>query len=141
MAQKYPLKLREYSPGKYRSAEFELSDFVGVNDGGTGATNAVDALSNLGGIPLTQKAASNGVCPLDGGLFVPEVHLPDSFKPQVYNVANVAARLALTVQEGDEAIQSDDNSHWIYNGSAWLERPGHKILLADGVTLKRLVRD
>lgn len=36
-------------------------------------------------------------------------------------VADEAARLALTVQAGDGAKQSDDNSSWIYTGSTWVQ--------------------
>jgi len=34
-------------------------------------------------------------------------------------VTDSAARLLLTVQEGDEAKQLDDGSHWIYDGTTW----------------------
>lgn len=51
--------------------------------------------------------------------------LPPEVIDAVYVVANTAARLALVVNDGDEAIQLDDGSHWIYSAShGWLLRPG-----------------
>lgn len=62
--------------------------------------------------------------PLDENGQVPIEEIPDAALPQVYPVANAAARLALTVQEGDEAIQTDNGSHWVYDGTTWYLRPG-----------------
>lgn len=70
-----------------------------------------------------QKGAVNGLATLDAGGKIPVAQIPATALPQVYVVANAAARLALTVQEGDEAIQIDDGSHWIYDGSTWYLRP------------------
>lgn len=70
-----------------------------------------------------QKGVAGGLATLDAGGKVPVAQIPATALPQVYVVANTAARLALTVQEGDEAIQIDDGSHWIYDGSAWYSRP------------------
>jgi hypothetical protein len=39
----------------------------------------------------------------------------------VHVVADQAARLALTAQEGDVAIQTDDSSSWIYDGTTWVQ--------------------
>jgi len=60
---------------------------------------------------------------LDGGGKVPVAQIPATALPEVHVVADAAARIALTVQEGDEAIQTDDGSHWIWDGAAWFERP------------------
>lgn len=37
------------------------------------------------------------------------------------SVASAAARTALTPNAGDHAIQTDDNTFWVYSGSAWVE--------------------
>lgn len=41
---------------------------------------------------------------------------------RVYTVADAAARLALSASEGDEAIQTDDNSQWLFDGTVWIQR-------------------
>ncbi len=79
--------------------------------------------AQIGAIPTTEKGAANGVATLDAGSKIPVAQIPAVALPEVHVVADTAARLALTVQEGDEAIQLDDGSHWIYDGSAWHQRP------------------
>jgi hypothetical protein len=69
------------------------------------------------------KAQANGVASLDGSGKVPASQIPAVALPEVHVVLDAAARLALTVQEGDEAIQTDDGSHWIYDGATWYQRP------------------
>lgn len=173
MAQKFPVKV--VTPGG-SLGEFEPADYVGVDDGGTGAVDAPTARTNLGAasavdltnhendvanphsvtaaqagaepananiqahiadtanphgvtaaqagaIPITDKAAPNGVASLDVGGKVPVAQIPATALPEVHVVADEAARLALVVQEGDEAIQLDDGTHWIYDGTTWYERP------------------
>jgi hypothetical protein len=54
---------------------------------------------------------------------------------KVYQVADAAARIALTpLYEGDEAIQADDDSQWVWDGSAWIQRAEHQpmVLQAKG---------
>ncbi len=67
-----------------------------------------------------QKGANNGICELDANGLVPTNHLPPLAITDVHVVADAAARLALTAQEGDVAIQTDDSSSWIYDGTAWV---------------------
>jgi hypothetical protein len=67
-----------------------------------------------------QKGANNGICELDASGLVPTNHLPPLAITDVHVVANEAARLALVAQEGDVAIQTDNSSSWIYDGSAWV---------------------
>lgn len=67
-----------------------------------------------------QKGANNGICELDANGLVPTNHLPPLAITDVHVVANEAARLALVAQEGDVAIQTDNSSSWIYDGSAWV---------------------
>lgn len=79
--------------------------------------------ADIGAIPSTEKAAANGVATLGADSKIPSSQIPAVGLPEVHVVADEAARLALTVQEGDEAVQLDTGSHWIWNGSAWYERP------------------
>ena len=67
-----------------------------------------------------QKGANNGICELDANGLVPTNHLPPLAITDVHVVADEAARLALIAQEGDVAIQTDNSSSWIYDGSAWV---------------------
>ena len=85
-------------------------------------------------VPASEKGAANGIATLDGSGLIPTAQIPPRAIPDVHVVADAAARLALTVQEGDEAIQLDDGSHWIYDGSAWQLRPGttHAATHSDG---------
>jgi len=68
-----------------------------------------------------QKGANNGICELDANGLVPTNHLPPLAITDVHVVADEAARLALVAQEGDVAIQTDNSSSWIYDGSAWVQ--------------------
>lgn len=77
----------------------------------------------VGAIPVTEKGAIAGIATLDAGGKIPVSQLPATALPEVHVVADATARLALTVQEGDEAIQLDDGSHWIYDGTTWYNRP------------------
>jgi hypothetical protein len=79
--------------------------------------------ANIGAIPSSEKGAVNGVCDLDAGGKVPASKIPSVALPEVHIVADSTERLALTVQEGDEAKQTDDSSHWVYDGSTWIEYP------------------
>ncbi len=150
MADKIPLKVRRTAGDTDALAEMEVGESVGIDHGGTAAVTAPAALANLGaaadadltdhendtanphsvttsqtgGQPVSEKGNANGYAGLDGGGKVPVAQIPATALPEVHVVADEAARLALTVQEGDEAIQTDDGSHWIYDGTTWFERPG-----------------
>lgn len=149
MADQVPVKAKFTGPNPTALGEFEATDTVGINNGGTGADNASQALTNLdgvstttfnnhandtnnphgvtaaqaGAIPDSEKGVANGVATLDGGGKVLASQIPAVSLPEVKVVANAAARLVLVVQEGDEAIQLDDGSHWIYDGITWYPRP------------------
>lgn len=82
-----------------------------------------------------QKGQANGVCELDANSLVPTNHLPPLAITDVHVVADATERLALTVQEGDVAIQTDDSSAWIYSGSAWVQfSTGGAVLSVNGQT-------
>lgn len=80
--------------------------------------------TQIGAIPTSAIGSANGVAGLDSGGKIPSGQIPAVALPELHVVADETARLALTVQEGDEAIQLDDGSHWIYDGSDWYERSG-----------------
>ena len=92
---------------------------AGITSGNPHGTTAAD----VGAIPAAEKGAANGVATLDATGKIPVGQIPASAIPELFVVADATARLALTVQQGDEAIQLDDGSQWIYDGSAWIARP------------------
>ncbi|NDC48785.1 MAG: hypothetical protein EBZ61_06870, partial [Micrococcales bacterium] len=86
-------------------------------DAEASARAAADALL----IPLTQKAAANGVATLDGSGKIPSNQLPPLAISSVTVVATIAERDALTPQEGDFCVVTGINETYIYDGSAWIE--------------------
>ncbi len=68
-------------------------------------------------IPLSTKAQAGGVASLDNSGFVPVSQLPPLAKVTVSAVANSAARLALTAEAGDIAIQADNGQSYVLSAS------------------------
>ncbi len=122
--------------GTARPPTTHASDHVGGSDpipnataGTAGLMPAADK-SKLDGYPATpagfettsSKGVAGGYASLDGGGKIPAAQIPAVALPTVSVVADATARLALTVEEGDEAVQTDDGSHWIYDGTTWIQR-------------------
>ena len=68
-------------------------------------------------ILLSTKGVANGVASLDSSGFIPSSQLPPLAKVTVSAVANQAARLALTAEAGDIAIQSDNGQSYVLSAS------------------------
>ena len=68
-------------------------------------------------IPLSTKGVANGVASLDSSGFIPTSQLPPLAKVTVNAVANTAARLALTAETGDIAIESDSGQSYVLSAS------------------------
>jgi hypothetical protein len=79
--------------------------------------------AQVGAIPTTQKGVASGVASLDSTGKVPVAQIPASALPAFKVVATLTARNALTVQEGDESYVTSQNKQYIYDGTAWFERP------------------
>lgn len=96
-------------------------------------TNAhgVTAL-NINAIAVSEKGAVNGVATLDANNTVPIAQLPARAIPDFKVVADEAARLALTVQEGDQAKQLDTGVIWIYDGATWYQDPYPTSIFGEG---------
>ena len=75
--------------------------------------------AQINAVDQSEKGVANGVASLDAGGKIPVVQIPAAAIPSMNVVTDSAARLLLTVQEGDEAKQLDDGSHWIYDGTTW----------------------
>lgn len=111
---------------------------VTAHEGGTGVhtiagvTGLQTALDNK--LETSLKGANNGLAELDGGGKVPTSQLPAIAITSTSVVADITARNALTVQEGDVAIVTDagggESSTFIYDGTQWLEL----LSPTDGVT-------
>lgn len=75
-------------------------------------------------IPLTQKGAVNGVATLGADGKIPVGQVPSIALVDVFVVADIAARDALTVEEGDVARVTDNGSGvpevYMYNGTSWV---------------------
>lgn len=65
---------------------------------------------------LSEKGAANGYAPLGADSKVPNANLPALALTDVFVVASQAAQLALTVEEGDVAVRTDQNKSYIHNG-------------------------
>lgn len=77
--------------------------------------SALDVTNSLGFTPenIANKSAVNGYPTLDGAGKVPNTQLPALALTDVHVVANEAAQLALTVQEGDVAVRTDESKSYI----------------------------
>jgi hypothetical protein len=84
------------------------------------------------GLLTSLRGANNGLAELDAGGKVPSAQIPSIALGDVYEVADITARDALTVQAGDVAIVADNGSgvaeSYVYGGSAWIS-----LKSADGV--------
>lgn len=98
-----------------------------ITDGSTNAveSNAVfDALAlkqdDLGFTPedSANKGVANGYASLGADAKIPTSQLPALAITSSYVVADETAQLALTVQEGDVAIRTDENKTYIHNGGS-----------------------
>ena len=103
-------------------------------------------------VPTSQKGAANGVATLDANSKIPSAQLPAIAITDVFVVADITARDALTVgsgdgevQEGDVAVVTDASddpavdaggASYIYTGSAWqrLLVPTDAVLSVNGAT-------
>lgn len=92
-----------------------------ITSGNPHGTTAVQ----VGAIPVGEKATANGVATLDGSGKIPSAQIPASAIPSFDVVADIPARDALDVQEGDEAFVISNGLQYIFDGTSWFERPGN----------------
>jgi hypothetical protein len=65
---------------------------------------------------ISDKASANGVASLDGSGKVPSSQLPAIALSEVFVVSSESAQLALTAQEGDTVVRTDQSKTYIHNG-------------------------
>ncbi len=78
-----------------------------------GLSDVENAAASTLYVPLTQKAAPNGVATLDAGGQIPSAQLPPIAITDTFVVASQAAQLALTAEVGDVAVRTDQNKSYI----------------------------
>jgi len=100
-----------------------LSQALANHEADTNNPHNVTA-AETGAIPAAQKGAPSGVATLDATGKIPVGQIPAIAIPSFHVVPDLAARLALIVQEGDEALQLDNGQYFIFDGSAWHDKPG-----------------
>lgn len=108
--------------------DFPASQLVNTPSGNLEATNVQAALNELQTDIDTindSVGVADGIATLDSNGKLPTSQLPSLSITEVYVVADITARDALTVQEGDVSKVLDDgsgnNATYIYDGSSWVE--------------------
>lgn len=89
-----------------------------------------------------QKAQNSGLATLDSGGKIPTSQLPALAISSTFVVNSQAAQLALSAQEGDVAVRTDQNKSYIQNGGSagtmadWTEllTPTDSVLSVNGLT-------
>lgn len=102
------------------------------------ADSALDAAKQS----TSEKAQANGYAGLGADAKVPSAQLPAIAITSVSVVASQAAQLALTAQEGDVAVRSDQGKSYVHNGGSagsmadWteLQTPADAVLSVAGRT-------
>jgi hypothetical protein len=93
--------------------EADMANPHNVTKTQVGLGNVENAAASTLYIPLTQKAAANGVATLDAGGLIPSAQIPPIAITDTFVVASQAAQVALTAQVGDVAVRTDLNKSYI----------------------------
>lgn len=116
------------SPSAPTLTNFSAGALAIIPVGNLSSTNAQAGFEELQGDIDTinaKRGAANGFASLGSDGKIPAIQIPALALVDVSVVANIAARDALTVQEGDVAVVTDAGSGvaktYIYDGSTWIE--------------------
>ena len=88
--------------------------YVGAGTGNT--LKKVTANVEGSYVPNSEKGSANGVATLDANGQVPTSQLSPLALTDVFTAANETEQLALTAQEGDVCVRTDENKSYIHNG-------------------------
>lgn len=106
----------------------DASAISSVPSGNLAADDVQEAVNELQGdidAINTSKGSANGIATLDSGGKIPSSQIPLIALVSVDVVADITARDALTVEEGDVAVVTDAGGGitktYIYNGASWTE--------------------
>ncbi len=89
-----------------------------IGDGSTAGGIKATANIEANYIPNTAKGAANGVATLDASGLIPNSQLSPLALTDVFTAANQTEQLALTAQEGDVCVRTDENKSYIHNGGS-----------------------
>ncbi len=140
------MRVLDFSDGFESASEptligFAASDVTVVPSGNLESTDAQSAFEELqGDIDDINDArgAADGIATLDSGGKIPSSQIPAIAIIDVYEVADIAARDALVVQEGDVAVVTDAGAgvkeSYIYGGSGWIDLKSDVALLGHAST-------
>jgi hypothetical protein len=115
-------------------------------DGVSGVISVVAPITNTGtstaAIIGINAGVANGVATLDSGGKIPQSQIPAVAITNTFVVASQAAMLALTAEEGDVAVRTDENKTYILTATPattlanWQEllTPTDSVLSVDGLT-------
>lgn len=95
--------------------------------------------------PISEKGAANGYASLNGSGTVPTSQLPAIAITETHVVADISARDALSVEEGDVAVVEDASADsdvdsgsatYIYDGTSWqlMQQPDDVVTSVNGET-------
>ena len=99
------------------TADITTGTFADARIAETNVTQHEAALS-IASSQISDKALANGVASLDGSGKVPSAQLPALALTDVFVVASQSAQLALTAQEGDLVIRTDESKTYVHNGGS-----------------------
>lgn len=85
-------------------------------------------------ILAADRGQANGVASLDGSGYIPTSQLPPLAKVTVSSVANQTARLALTAESGDIAIQTDTGVSYVLSASPASTNSNWKVIADPNIT-------
>lgn len=125
-------------PVKHKLGSGDTVDITAITKTNQGAGSGLDSDKVDGREP----GQANGLATLDAGSKVPSAQLPLLALTDVWVVASEAAQLALTAEEGDVAIRTDQNKSYVHNGGTagtmadWSEllTPTDTVLSVNGET-------
>ncbi len=126
------MRVLDFADGFESATEPELINFaaedVVISGGGLDSDNVQDALEELQAEIIAIEdlvGEADGIASLDGSGKIPSAQLPLIAITSVQVVADIAARDALTVQEGDVAKVTDSGDgsarSYMWDGDEWIE--------------------
>lgn len=101
---------------KFLNSDSNLDIQVAAAGPLTVTMNVNEANLTIASSQISDKGSANGLATLDGSGLIPTAQLPGLALTDVSTVADETAQLALTAQEGDIAIRTDQNKTYAHNG-------------------------
>ena len=132
-----------FAPSAHNHATSEITSGT-FADARIAASNVTQhqASITIASSKISDKGSASGVASLDGTGKIPSSQLPALAITSVYTAVSEIAQLALTTQEGDVVVRTDENKSYIHNGGVagtmadWqlLNTPTDTVLSVNGYT-------